>query len=223
MDLKQFSYQVKDLDDKKGIVVAYANSYNFEDHHGDISDPGSFIKTVKEMRRRIRVLKDHNPTIGLGVPKEIDAQDPFGLLTTTQFNMNKEVSRDMLTDIILMQENDLNAELSIGYDVIRRDENDTRRIKEYRLWEYSFLTSWGANQLSTVEGVKTVQGVYGFMELAQKAYNLPYSDPRLRQLEALLKSLDAAPGQEPPTPQDEPKVDAADFANKILLTYKNLN
>lgn len=52
---KQLSYDLKDLDENKGIVVAYANAYNFKDSDGDISAPGSFNKTVTENFKRIRV------------------------------------------------------------------------------------------------------------------------------------------------------------------------
>ena len=138
---KQHSIDIKDIDEK-GIVIAYANVYDFEDSDGDISAKGSFSKTVNENFKRIRVLKDHNPRMTLGVPLEIKTDDPYGLLTTTQFNMEKELSRDMFTDIKLMVDNDLNAELSIGYRIVTRGKTNRKVINEYDLKEYSFLSSW---------------------------------------------------------------------------------
>ena len=182
------SIEVKDIDEK-GIVVAYANVYDFEDSDGDISAKGSFTKSVQENGKRIRVLKDHNPRITLGVPLEIDTKDSYGLLTTTQFNMNKEVSRDMFTDIKLMVDNGLNAELSIGYKVVSRGKSNRKIINEYNLKEYSFLSSWGANQLSTVQSVKGIKSHYGILELIEKSYDLDYSDTRLKQIEQVLISL----------------------------------
>ena len=152
---KQVSYGLKDFDEKKGVVVAYANAYDFKDSDDDISAKGSFVKTVQENKKRIRVLKDHNPTITLGVPLDLDAKDSYGLLTTTQFNLQKEVSRDMFTDIQLMHENGLNAELSIGYRVVSRDNANKSIITEYKLMEYSFLSSWAANELSIVQDIKS--------------------------------------------------------------------
>ena len=131
MDFKQISYDLKDLDSNKGIVVAYANAYDFKDTDGDISARGSFDKTVAENCKRIRVLKDHNPTITLGVPLKIDTKDSYGLLTTSKFNLKKEVARDMFEDIKLMHENGLSAELSIGYQVISRDKKNKSIISEY--------------------------------------------------------------------------------------------
>lgn len=197
---KGTSYEVKDLDTASGVVVAYANVYNFKDSDGDISGYGSFTKTVSENKKRIKVLKDHDKRITLGVPLDLDAKDTYGLLTKTQFNMNKEVSRDMFTDIQLLKEHDLNAELSIGYSVMKRDTKDKSIITEYMLMEYSFLSSWGANQLSTVQGVKNIKSISGIIELIEKSYNLPYSDTRLKQIENILKTIDTQ--EEEPSKKD---------------------
>jgi HK97 family phage prohead protease len=203
MEFKQLSYGLKDLDETKGEVLAYANAYNNEDSDKDISEYGSFNKTVSENFKRIRVLKDHNPTMMIGVPLMIDTKDTYGLLTHTKFNMNKDLGRDMFTDVKLMHENGLNAELSIGYKVMQRDQKNRNIIKEYKLMEYSFLSSWGANELSTVQGIKSIKSHYGFMELLTKAYNLPYSDNRLMQIETILKSLSNEPS-DPDTLIDKP-------------------
>lgn len=193
MEFKQLSYDLKDLDDTKGVVVAYANTYDFKDSDGDISARGSFDKTVVENFKRIRVLKDHNPTMMIGVPLSIDTKDSYGLLTTTQFNMNKALGKDMFTDVKLMYDNGLNAELSVGYKVIQRDIHNKSIIKEYHLGEYSFLSSWAANKLSTVQDIKGIKSTYGILELIEKSYNLDYSDTRLKQIETLLKALSNEP------------------------------
>ena len=195
IEFKQLAYDLKELDESKGIVTAYANVYNVKDSDGDISAFGSFEKTVKENFKRIRVLKDHNPTLMIGVPLEINTKDTYGLLTTTQFNMKKDLGRDMFTDVKLMHDSSLNAELSIGYKVISRDSKNKSIITEYKLGEYSFLTSWAANSFSTVQDIKSVKSHYGIMELIEKSYNLDYSDTRLRQIENLLKSLTNEPSE----------------------------
>jgi len=205
MDFKQLSYDLKELDEKKGVVTAYANAYNFKDSDGDISAYGSFEKTVSENFKRIRVLKDHNPTMMIGVPLMIDTKDTYGLLTTSQFNMNKDLGRDMFQDVKLMHENNLNAELSIGYQVIQRDQKNKSIINEYKLMEYSFLSSWGANELSTVQGIKSIKSTYGILELIEKSYDLDYSDNRLRQIETILKALTTEP-LEPNTLNEKPLI-----------------
>jgi HK97 family phage prohead protease len=195
ISFKQSAYDLKDLDEKKGVVVAYANVYNFKDSDGDVSAYGSFDKTVAENFKRIRVLKDHNPTMMIGVPLVIDTKDTYGLLTTSQFNMNKPLGKDMFTDVKLMHETGVNAELSIGYRVMQRDQKNKSIITEYKLMEYSFLSSWAANELSTVQDIKGIKTVYGTLELIQKMYNLDYSDERLRQIETILKALDTKPSE----------------------------
>lgn len=220
MEFKNVATEVKDLDEKKGVVEAYANVYHNADSDNDISMPGSFTKTVTENRKRIRVLKDHNQTITLGVPLEIDPRDSYGLRTITQFNLQKEVSRDMFTDIQLLKQHDLNAELSIGYGATIRDKQDTRRILEYGwLGEYSFLSAWAANELAIVGDIKNIKSHYGVMELLTKAYNLPYSDSRLIQIENILKSLSTEPGKDT-TSGEEPIAQALKEAN-ILLELKS--
>jgi len=187
MEFKQVSHEIKDIDEAKGIVVAYANVYEFSDSDGDIVSKGAFNKTVGENFKRIRVLKDHMSTVTLGVPLEIDANDPYGLRTVTKFNLNKQVSKDMYSDIILYKENGLNAELSIGFETIKRDEKAKERINEVRLWEYSFLSSWAANEKAIVSDIKERKD---YLDLLVKMYNLPYSDSRLIQIESILKSLE---------------------------------
>jgi len=189
MDFKQLSYDLKELDEQKGVVIAYANAYNNEDSDKDISAPGSFNKTVSENFKRIRVLKDHNPTKMIGVPLNIDTKDNYGLLTTTQFNMNKSLGKDMFTDVKLMHDSGLNAELSIGYQVLQRDQKNKAIITEYKLMEYSFLSSWAANELATVQDIKGIKKYYGIIDILIKGYDLDYSDERLKQIETILKAL----------------------------------
>ena len=189
---KHFTRQVKDLDSKEGVVVAYANYYNNEDSDGDISVPGSFKRSVNNNLHKIRVFKDHDRYTVLGVPIEINADDQTGLLTTTKFNMQKEVSRDMFTDIQLMMEHGQEADLSVGVIPVQRDENDRRKVKEWKLKEYSFLSSWGANSMATVQQIKQGKPVEEIIALITKAYDMDYSDSRLKEIETILKTLDLA-------------------------------
>lgn len=213
MDFKQLSYDLKELDEAKGVVIAYANAYNNEDSDKDISAPGSFNKTVSENFKRIRVLKDHNPTKMIGVPLKIDTKDNYGLLTTTQFNMNKSLGKDMFTDVKLMHDSGLNAELSIGYQVLQRDQKNKAIITEYKLMEYSFLSSWAANELATVQDIKGIKKYYGIIDILIKGYDLDYSDERLKQIETILKALSTKEPLKPNTPKDKPLSEQQIFNN----------
>jgi uncharacterized protein len=193
MLLKHSTRQVKDLDEKQGIVVAYANSYGNIDSDRQMSMPGSYKKTVQEHFKKIRVFKDHDRYTTLGVPVELNAEDPNGLLTTTRFNMSKSVSRDMFTDIQLMMEHGQEADMSVGVIPVKTDqEGEYEKVYEWKLKEYSFLSSWGANDKSVVQQIKSGKSVQEIVSLIEKAYDLDYSDSRLKEIEKILKSLTAA-------------------------------
>jgi HK97 family phage prohead protease len=194
---KAQSTQIKDLDE--GVVTAYANYYNNEDSDGDISMPGSFKRTVDHQAKKIRVFKDHDRYTVLGVPIEMDANDPNGLLTRTKFNMEKEVSRDMFTDIKLMMEHGQDADLSVGVIPVKRDDQDRRKVTEWKLKEYSFLSSWGANEMATVQMIKSGKPLEEIISLITKAYDMDYSDSRLVEIETILKSLEPASQHFDPT------------------------
>lgn len=219
MQFKQVSHEIKELDDAKGVVIAYASVYNNIDADKEVIMPGAFTKTVNENYKRIRVLKDHNPTIGLGVPLQINTTDSYGLLTTTQFNLKKEVSRDMYEDIKLFLANGLNAELSIGFQTIKSieeridEENEIEKITEVKLWEYSFLSNWAANERAVVQNVKSKTD---FIDLLVKMYNLPYSDERLKSVENILKSLETNEPIEIITPNVVEPIDNAQLLKDLL-------
>lgn len=221
MQFKQVSHEIKELDDAKGVIIAYASVYNNIDSDREVIMPGAFTKTVNENYKRIRVLKDHNPTIGLGVPLAINTSDSYGLLTTTQFNLKKEVSRDMYEDIKLFLANGLNAELSIGFQTVKSieervdEENEIEKITEVKLWEYSFLSNWAANERALVQSVKQMNNT-DFIELLVKMYNLPYSDERLKSVENILKSLETNEPIEIITPNVVEPIDNAQLLKDLL-------
>lgn len=200
---KDHTSEIKELDEKLGYVEAIANAYNNEDSDGDISHPGSFMKTVSEGRKKLRVYKNHDTRLLIGVPKELRPEHPDGLFTGTQFNMSTDLGRDMFNDIKLINSNGQEADLSIGYQVVRRDKSNPKIITEYNLREYSFLTSWGANPNAIVLGAKS--STKEIIEHLTMMYNLPYSDSRLVAVEKILKSLTDAPLNES-TQKDEPKI-----------------
>lgn len=219
-ETKDYTSEIKELDEKKGYVEAYANVYNNVDYAGDISHPSSFVKTVSENFKKLRVYRNHDTDIIVGVPKLLDPHDPFGLKTGTQFTMDVgHPGRNMFLDVKYMLDNGQDADLSIGYKVLNRDKKDARIVKEYHLHEYSFLTSWGCNPLAVATGAKSAEGL---IESLTKMYNLPYNDDRLIQLEKILKSLTTEPeAVVPTTPVDEPSV--KDIVQTIKKGFKNGN
>jgi HK97 family phage prohead protease len=168
----QGGYVVK-ADAKQGIVDAIVSVFGIVDMDGDVIENGAFTRTIAERgpagANKIRVLNQHMWTEIVGkplvlaehtrdqLPPELTARYPDatgGLFTRTQFNMEKEASRDVFSDL----KGGFQNEWSIGFDTLNSesdtvDEQPIRRLQELRLWEYSPVT-WGANQATLTTAVK---------------------------------------------------------------------
>ena len=186
-----------EMDDKSGMLIGYANVYDIEDLQGDISQVGSFIKTVTENKSKIKIYKNHNREQLVGIPFELDANDPVGLRLTAKMIMDTDLGRDAYYESKFLVENGFESGFSIGGWVMKRSKTNKKIVTEYKLNEVSILTSDPANQLSMVELVKSVQQEEEltqakFWETITKAYdNNKFSDNILKSLEEFL-SLNAA-------------------------------
>lgn len=186
--LKNLEYQVKDLDDKKGIVVVYINAFNVEDTDGDISLPGSFKRTFKNNGNRIQHWLNHDRNKLLGVPIKL-GEDDFGAYAHSQLNMNKQLSRDVFEDYKLFAEHGKTLEHSVRVQPIKFEEDRTgdhytRRVSEWRLvMEYSTVYGWGANSETPLIDIKA----FSDLELMMRQGN--YSDEKARLIEVTYNKL----------------------------------
>lgn len=179
--------------DEKGIVTVAVNGIGIQDADGDISAKGSFNKTLKENFSRVKWLYNHDRGILLGCPiegKEIDGN----LVMTGAINLKKQIGRDVLEDYKLYAEYGKTLEHSIGVKAIKRDDKDKRIVKEWSLWEYSTLSSWGANPQTFLIDIKnadkqTIQEHIGFLK---KALTMRYSDDKLKELDMNLSLVEKA-------------------------------
>jgi len=173
-------------------VAVYANAFGNEDSDGDISSHGAFSKTLKENIGRIKWFLNHDPRINIGVPfLEGSKEDSFGLLSVGQLNLKKQVGRDTFEDYKLHAEHGRTLEHSIGFEIEKshheeKDDAKIRVITEYKLWEMSTLTAWGANENTPLVDMKSLDSTLELLE-TQLKYN--YSDERLNKVEQLIKSL----------------------------------
>jgi HK97 family phage prohead protease len=180
--------KVDDLDSKGRVVVA-ANAFDNEDADGDISAVGSFQKTLKEHFNRARWFLNHDKSLLLGVPIEGSEAYPY-LKMVGQLNMEKQIGKDAYSDYKLYAEHGKSLEHSIGVNPIKRDPKDRRIVKEWQLWEYSTLTSWGANPNTPMLGIKSakdMEDVIDWMEIMLKKGD--YTDERFKQIELQIKTL----------------------------------
>lgn len=186
---KDFNSQIKDVDDKGRVLVA-ANAIGNVDSDEDRSMDGSFNKTLKENFNRVKWYRNHNTTELLGVPIE-GKQNSAYLEILGQLNMKKELSRDIYEDYKLYAEYGRTLEHSIGVEAKKSKMVDKiREVYEWKLWEYSTLTSWGANEYTPMLGIKS-SGDYAeqidWLELKLKKGK--FSDEKFKEIELYLLKL----------------------------------
>ncbi len=209
-----------EMDDTSGMLIGYANVYNIEDLQGDISQVGSFIKTVSENHKSMKVYKNHNPRELVGVPKELDAHDPYGLKMSAKMIMSTPLGRDAYHEAIFLVESGFESGFSSGGWVLKRSKSNQKIVTEYKLDEISVLTSQPANQLSMVELVKSVNQAEKltqeqFWQAITKAYdNHKFSDNIIKSLEQFL-SLNE---KDEPSEKDTHK--SIEPTNIIMSIYK---
>lgn len=181
-----------EMDDTSGMLIGYANVYDIEDLQGDISQVGSFIKTVSENKAKMKVYKNHDTDLFVGVPKELDAEDPYGLRVGAKMIMDTELGRDTYHESKFLVENGFESGFSVGGWVMKRSRSNKKIITEYKLNDISVLTKLQANQLSMVNMVKSMQNEpqltqFQFWQAITKAYdNHKFSDNIKISLEQFL-------------------------------------
>lgn len=191
MEIKQKIFESKAVDlDKKGQVLIAVNAFGNTDSDGDISLPGSFRKTLKENFDRVRWFLNHDVTILLGVPIKGFEEGNY-LKMHAQFNLEKQIARDTYEDYKLYAEHGKSLEHSVGLQAIKYaidNETGTRSVSEWKLWEFSTLTHWGANSNTPLLGIKGA--------LEQMGNNSRYSDDRKKIIETAQKALFIEPSRQ---------------------------
>lgn len=167
---------IKDMDAKQGIVTGYAASFGTLDSDRDIIMPGAFAKTIREQgpqsnQPRIKHLLNHNTSQPLGLPQVLK-EDDKGLYYESKVGTNA-----VAVDFLKMVDSGLITEHSIGFSTIRKTitnpdadwRDQTTQLHELKLWEFSSLTAWGANQYTPLTGVKNIKNVEDRIDTLIKA------------------------------------------------------
>ena len=188
-----YKTKANDLDETKGIVTVAVNGIGVVDSQNDISMPGSFNKTLSENIARMKWFLNHDVTQLLGVPLEGEEKDG-NLVMVGQLNLAKQIGRDTLEDYKLYAAAGRTLEHSIGVQAIKRDKEDKRKVLEWKMWEYSTLTSWGSNPQTFLVGIKNDNpgDVRRNIEFIREALKMRYSDARLKEYEMRLDMLNKA-------------------------------
>ena len=188
-----YKTKANDLDETRGIVTVAVNGIGIVDSQNDISMPGSFNKTLKENITRMKWFLNHDFTQLLGVPLSGEEKDG-NLVMVGQLNLSKQIGRDTLEDYKLYAAAGRTLEHSIGVQAVKRDKNDKRKVLEWKMWEYSTLTSWGSNPQTFLVGIKNDDPttVRQNIEFLRRALQMRYTDERLKQYEMRLDMLTKA-------------------------------
>lgn len=198
---KAFSFEVESADETTGEFSGYAAVFGNRDSGNDIIEKGAFAKTIAEDFNRIKILVLHNDCwLPVGKPIEL-REDDRGLFIRGKI-CDTSMGRDIRT---LLKDGVLN-ELSIGYDAIEFDydsKQDTRHLKEIKLWEVSIVT-WAMNDQARVEEVKTL-----VEDLRTEVKSGKITQARLNALKpfiAVVRELAEilSPFLEPPEPDTDP-------------------
>jgi HK97 family phage prohead protease len=201
------NFELKDIDEKAGIVTGYCAIMGNIDSDLDMIMPGAFTKTLQErgpgsVKPRIKHLWQHDSFSPIGIPIVLNQQEKGmqseALYFETQFGKD-QFSQDKLQQHI----DGIITELSIGFQTIKAmDEMGTdgklicRKLLEIKLWEYSSVT-WGANSLTEVisakgETVETLAELTKRLESLNKALkNGKYTDESAEQFESEINKIQA--------------------------------
>ena len=209
---------VKDLDQKGRVVVA-ANAFGNVDSQKDVSMPGSFSKTIKENFARLKWFLNHDTNLLLAVP--IDAVETRDFLQVTgQINMDKAIGRDTYADYKLYAEYGKSLEHSIGVDCIKSiDDQGVRKVTEWKWWELSTLTSWGANERTPMLEIKANDPLKAVEWMTLQMKKGDYTDERFTEIDKalniLLKSL-VEPDKSTLDSQPIAMADLADISTEFI-------
>lgn len=171
MELKYKSnlLELKDVDEKAGIIRGYASVFGNKDSDGDVIAKGAYTKTISENKDRIAFLYQHDITKPIG--KNLNLQeDSYGLKFEAQFS-NSTLGRD----VAIMAAEGIIKEVSVGFRTMKgAPKDDHYEIQETKLYEYSLVTL-AANPLAMVTELKS--------ELEKKNYLLE----RIKSLQSFMR------------------------------------
>jgi len=204
---KNLNVEVKDIDEKEGIVSGYFASFDTIDSDNDVIRKGAFKKSIQERgplsagNRKIAHLRNHDWDRQIGKILELD-EDEYGLKFVSKMGRSTE-GRDAMLDY----QDGILREHSIGFNYIGDkvkfvEQSEYREeghfdITEVKLWEGSGVT-FGSNSLTPVIDAAKSSGDYN--DLISKIHLLEESfmkaikngkgtDARLENIEMRFKQI----------------------------------
>jgi len=149
MKYRDLDIEIKDIGESDGTFVGLASVYGNEDLGGDIVEPGAFTKTLSEKGGEVPLLWQHNMREPIGIGRLTDTQKGLEIQGKLILTVGKaREAYDLMKNRVIKG-------LSIGYDSVRDEIKDKKRLlKELKLWEVSVVT-FPMNELANVQSVKS--------------------------------------------------------------------
>lgn len=229
MNYKSINTKVKDVDSKQGIVTFYTSVFDVKDSDGDIVQKGAFKKTLSESFDRLRHFKDHRIAVGLPIKGET-FEDDYGLRVSSKLFKGVQDADELLIQYETYADLGNGMEHSFGYNTIKEDfdkERNANILKELKVFEFTTMTSWGANQYARQVGVKSQKDLLIELTVLKRMLKGDFKDYRLEQYEQqILQIENILKGMEPEKQSDtriEPSAINTTLAEKKLFITKLLN
>jgi HK97 family phage prohead protease len=139
-------FPVKDVDTSSRTLVQAYTRYDVEDSDGEYGRKGMFAKTWTENFSRIKHLLNHDTTQPIGKPEKLWDDNEYA------YGKSKIGTHSLGDDFIKMADSGLITEASYGFKVIKDNtlKDGKRELLEVKMWEWSSLTHWGANQYTPI-------------------------------------------------------------------------
>lgn len=165
IEYKTFEFELtetKEADDNQdvGIIEGYASTFGNVDLGLDVIDKGAFKKTIKESKNW-PILADHNPYTPIGMNTEA-IEDSRGLKVVGELELGVRLAKERYLLAKQAKRHGGRAGLSIGYATIKAEPDSDnpriRRLKELKMYEYSFVT-FPMNTQAMVTAAKSVGAI----------------------------------------------------------------
>lgn len=171
-----FEFEVKETDDSGnvGYIEGYASTFGNIDLGDDVVEKGAFRKTIKDKKGKFPILLDHMMTKQIGWNIEAE-EDDIGLKVKGEIQLETEEARNRYKLAKRAKEIGTKMGLSIGYQTIKAESDKerpaVRRLKELKLFEYSFVT-FPMNEMASITAAKAQQLTSLFDLLQDGSYDL---------------------------------------------------
>lgn len=141
-------FQIKDMDENKGIVTGYGSIFGNVDSDGDIIMPGAFTKTLKENGHRAKYLWQHDMWKPIG-KFNVLKEDNKGLYFEAELG-NTQLAKEALS----LMKDEILTENSVGFRMIAGEQaGQYFEIREVKLYEISAVT-YAANDQALIMDAK---------------------------------------------------------------------